>query len=300
MSRCAFSSTRPGARGDRAWAKTEALMQFELLKLLATHPDAMRAAKQLRRADAAARVHAQAEVGAAARGGAGERRAAAAGEDAGRGPRNGEEASGGRRKKSAARKAKDDGKLRARWVRKRSEAAVAAAGGGVRLGRVLACVGAFILQLRRLRAAREAAAMDDASGDDVLTAAANGAARDAPADEAPVLAPVPALMSAGEQPSAGEAPLVVAPGERTWAGVAAAPPAAAPAVAPAASPEKRRVEFGAEQSPAQRGRPVADGGCERQRERMRYMRELNARVHDPVKRVQAYADWDREWDSRHK
>ena len=43
-----------------------------------------------------------------------------------------------------------------------------------------------------------------------------------------------------------------------------------------------------------------DGGCERQRERMRYMRELNARVHDPVKRVQAYADWDREWDSRHK
>ena len=45
---------------------------------------------------------------------------------------------------------------------------------------------------------------------------------------------------------------------------------------------------------------MADGGRERQRERMRYMLELNARVHDPGKRVQAYADWDREWDSRHK
>ena len=65
-------------------------------------------------------------------------------------------------------------------------------------------------------------------------------------------------------------------------------------------PEKRRVEFDAEQSPAQRVRPVADGGRERQRERMRYMLELNARVHDPGKRAQAYADWDREWDSRHK
>ena len=64
----------------------------------------------------------------------------------------------------------------------------------------------FIRQLRRLRAAREAAAVDDAPGDVaaavVLTAAAaaNGAARDAPVDEAPVLAPVPALMSAGEEP----------------------------------------------------------------------------------------------------
>ena len=126
-------------------------MQFELLKLLATHPDAMRAAEQLRRADAAARVHAQAEVGAAARGRAahtGERRAAAAGE-AGRGPR----------KKSAARKLKEADRLRTRWVRKRCDTAVAAAG-GVRLARVLACAGVFVLQLRRLRAAREAAAMD--------------------------------------------------------------------------------------------------------------------------------------------
>jgi len=49
--------------------------------------------------------------------------------------------------------------------------------------------------------------------------------------------------------------------------------AAAPAAAPAASPEKRRVEFGAEQSPARRGRPeagstpraptVCEVGCQR-------------------------------------
>ena len=63
MSRCAFSSTRPGARGARArWVEAEALMQFELLKMLATHPGAMGAAEQLRRADAAGRVHAQAEL----------------------------------------------------------------------------------------------------------------------------------------------------------------------------------------------------------------------------------------------
>jgi len=80
----------------------------------------------------------------------GERRAAAAGE-AGRGPR----------KKSAARRDKDAGKLRAKWVGQRCQVAVAAAGGdGVRLARVLACAGVFVLQLRRLRAAREAAAMD--------------------------------------------------------------------------------------------------------------------------------------------
>ena len=74
-----------------------------------------------------------------------------------------------------------------------------------------------------------------------------------------MLAPVPALTSAGEEPPA-EAP------EDAGADVAAAP-AAATAAAPAASPEKRRVEFGAEQSPAQRGRPGADGERERERER---------------------------------
>ena len=37
--------------------------------------------------------------------------------------------------------------------------------------------------------------------------------------------------------------------------MAAAAPVAAPVVVPVASPEKRRVEFGAEQSSAQRGRP---------------------------------------------
>ena len=86
-------------------------MQFELLKMLATHPGAMGAAEQLRRADAAGRVHAQAELCAAVGGRAApgrERRAAAAGE-AGRGPR----------KKSAARRAKDSDKLRTSWVRKR-------------------------------------------------------------------------------------------------------------------------------------------------------------------------------------
>ena len=59
--------------------------------------------------------------------------------------------------------------MRARWVCKRSEAAVAAAG-GIKLGRVLACVGTFILQLRRLRAARAAMATEEvATGDDVAT-----------------------------------------------------------------------------------------------------------------------------------
>ena len=54
--------------------------------------------------------------------------------------------------KSAARRDKDAGKLRAKWVGQRCQVAVAAAGGdGVRLARVLACVGVFILQLRRLR-----------------------------------------------------------------------------------------------------------------------------------------------------
>ena len=138
---------------------------------------------------------------------------------------------------------------------------------------MLACVGAFILQLRRLRAAREApAAMDDAPGDDVAAAvvltaaaAANGAAQDAPVDEAPVLAPVPALTSAGEEPPA-EAP------EDAGADVAAAP-AAATAAAPAVSPEKRRVEFGAEQSPAQRGRPGADGEREREPAAVQWMRD---------------------------
>ena len=101
----------------------------------------MGAAKQLRRAEAAGKVHAQAELCAAAGGHAAhgrERRAAAAVEKAG----------GGRRKRSAARKVKEADKLRARWVRKRCDAAVAAAG-GVRLARVLACAGVFILQLRR-------------------------------------------------------------------------------------------------------------------------------------------------------
>ena len=113
-------------------------MQFELLKLLATDAAAMGAAERLRRAEAAGRVHAQAELCAAAGGRAAppgrERRAAAAGE-AGRGPR----------KKSAARRVKDAEKLRTSWVRKRCDAAVAASVGGVKLGRVLACVGTFIL-----------------------------------------------------------------------------------------------------------------------------------------------------------
>ena len=64
-------------------------------------------------------------------------------------------------------------------------------------------------------------------------------------------APVPALMSAGEEPPA-EAPV----------DAGAVAPAAPSAAAPAASPEKRRVEFDAEQSPAQRGRPGADDGRE--------------------------------------
>ena len=60
--------------------------------------------------------------------------------------------------------------MSARWVHKRSEAAVAAAG-GVKLGRVLACIGTFILQLRRLRAARAAMATKEvATGDDVAAA----------------------------------------------------------------------------------------------------------------------------------
>ena len=251
-------------------------MQFELLKMLATNPGAMGAAIQLRRADAAGRVHAQAELGAAADGRAApgrERRAAAAGE-AGRGPR----------KKSAARRAKDSDKLRTSWVRKRCDAAVAAAG-GVRLARVLACVGTFVLQLRRLRAARVAATEAVAAGGDVAAAVvptAVAAADDAAMGEPLALAPAPALTSVGEEPPVG------APGDvggRTWAGVAAAPPAAAPAAppaaapapAPAASPEKRRVEFDAEQSPAQRGRPVADGGRERE-EREREEREREERV----------------------
>ena len=158
--------TRPDlARGARAWAKAEALKEFELFKLLDGHRGAMRVAERLRRADAAGAVHAQAEVGAAAcsRAAHGKRRAAAADEEASG------STGGGRRKKSAARKAKDDDKLRARWVCKRSEAAVAAAG-GIKLGRVLACVGTFILQLRRLRAARAAMATEEvATGDDVAT-----------------------------------------------------------------------------------------------------------------------------------
>ena len=168
MSPAASFSTRPElARGARAWAEAEALKEFELLKLLDGHRGAMRAAERLRRADAAGRMHAQAEVGAAAGGRAarGKRSAAAADEEAGG------STSGGRRKKSAARKAKDDNKLRTRWVRTRSEAAVAAAG-GVKLGRVLACIGTFILQLRRLRAARAAMATEEvATGDDVAAAA---------------------------------------------------------------------------------------------------------------------------------
>jgi len=72
--------------------------------------------------------------------------------------------------------------------------------------------GYHLAHIRRLRAAREAAAMDDAPDDVaaavVLTAAAatNSAAQDAPVDWAPVLAPVPALTSAGEEPPA-EAPV---------------------------------------------------------------------------------------------
>ena len=100
-------------------------------------------------------------------------------------------------------------------------------------------------------------------------------------DGAPVLGPVPALTSAGEEPPA-EAPVdagAVAP---------AAPPAAAPAAAPAASPEKRRVEFDAEQSPAQRGRPVADGGREREeRERER------ARAEEARRGAQTYSRSER-------
>ena len=87
-----------------------------------------------------------------------------------------EEAGGGRRKKSAVRKAKDERTTTScgpRWVRKRSEAAVAAAG-GVKLGRVLACIGTFILQLRRLWAARAAVATEEvATGDDVAAATAH-------------------------------------------------------------------------------------------------------------------------------
>ena len=263
-------------------------MQFELLKMLATHPGAMGAAEQLRRAEAAGRVHAQAELCAAVGGRAApgrERRAAAAGE-AGRGPR----------KKSAARRVKDADKLRASWVRKRCDAAVAAAG-GVRLARVLACVGTFVLQLWRLRAARVAATEAVAAGGDVAAAVvptAVAAADDAAMDEAPVLAPVPGDV-----------------GGRTWAGVAAAPPAAAPAPAPAASPEKRRVEFDAEQSPAQRGRPVADGGREeRERKERERMRERHLLwLYPPPARasVGSMRAWERQlaqaradWDSRHK
>ena len=143
---------------------------------------------------------------------------------------------------------------------KRSEAAVAAAG-GIKLGRVLACVGTFILQLRRLRAARAAMATEEvATGDDVATvevSTAVAAAGDAATDEPPALAPAPALALAPALTSAGEQPPVAAPGDasgRSWAGVAAVTPAAAAA----ASAEKRRVEFDAEQSPARRGRAGAD------------------------------------------
>jgi len=177
-------------------------------------------------------------------------------------------------------------------VRKRCDTAVAAAG-GVRLARVLACVGTFVLQLRRLRAARVAATEAVAAGGDVAAAVvptAVAAADDAAMDEPLELAPAPALTSVGEEPPVG------APGDvggRTWAGVAAAPPAAAPAAppaaapapAPAASPEKRRVEFDAEQSPAQRGRPVADGGRE-ERERKEREREERER------------EWEREWERK--
>lgn len=61
--------------------------------------------------------------------------------------------------------------------------------------------------------------------------------------------------------------------EDAGADVAAAAPVAAPVVAPVASPEKRRVEFGAEQSPAQRGRPGADGEREREPAAVQSMRD---------------------------
>ena len=292
MTRASFSTRAPDlvTRGARArWAEAEALKDFNLFKLLAYgDPGAMRVAERLHRADAAGRVHAQAELCAAAGGHAAhgrERRAAAAVEEAG----------GGRRKRSAARKVKEADKLRARWVRKRCDAAVAAVG-GVKLGRVLACMGTFVLQLRRLRAARVAATEAVAAGGDVAAAVvptAVAAADDAAMGEPLALAPAPALTSVGEEPPVG------APGDvggRTWAGVAAAPPAAAPAAppaaapapAPAASPEKRRVEFDAEQSPAQRGRPVADGGREREeRERER------ARAEEARRGAQTYSRSER-------
>ena len=69
------------------------------------------------------------------------------------------------------------------------------------------------------------------------------------------------------------------------------------AAAPAASPEKRRVEFDAEQSPAQRGRPVAGCGrdgrsrevreleLERALEREREERECEERERERVRRT---------------
>ena len=82
-----------------------------------------------------------------------------------------------------------------------------------------------------------------------------------------MLAPVPALTSAGEEPSAEVL-------EDAGADVAAAAPVAAPVVAPVASPEKRRVEFDAEQSPAQRGRlsEAEEVALGRERERQRVAR----------------------------